>query len=428
MLTDKQIKSLAPGPVAIYISDEDSRKGYGKLQVKVAPSGSKTFYFVYYFAKKKRFLAFGSYPEMSLADARKITGAFGLEVFSGKDPRDRIEKEYKAIETAKAEQRLKLLEGSIGQLFELFIKKTHRECSHQYYLATKRVLDGEMLQSLGRETKVNAVKPEDVARALRPIVARGSLVMANRARAYLSAAFAFGLQFDYSPERQEIDPLFNIQHNVVNAIPKALKSEKPSDRALDEDELKTFWDLIEASKLAPERKILLKLIVVFGGRRINEIIAAPWSEFDFKQGLWDRPSSRDKVKHHTLTPIGRMAIGLLNELHQYTGHQKLLFGDVPPTDYAINQTVRRLIKGRMDHFTPKCFRATAKTLMGKIGITKADRDMYHSHALTDVSSRHYDKYHYLPEKQAVVNRWESFLTDILAGREHAAGLRTVRLY
>jgi integrase len=170
---------------------------------------------------------------------------------------------------------------------------------------------------------------------------------------------------------------------------------------------------------------LLKLLIVFGGRRVTEVIEAPWSEFDLQQGLWNRPPTRDKKGRHVLMPIGRMAHELLAELEQYTGGKKYLFGDKPPTPYAINQSVRRIITGRMEHFTPKSLRATAKTLMGQLKISKEARDRYHSHALNDVSSRHYDKYDYLDQKKEVVRVWEGFLADVLAGKPHQPGLRAV---
>lgn len=426
MLTDKQIKFLEPKEDAYYETDDTSRRGYGRLAVKVSPSGTKSFYLLYRFENKRRFLPLGNYPALTLQSARKLANDYGQMVFDGKDPRDAIQAEQQKAEEARAEERRKALEGSVGQLFEFFIKKTKIERSDQYYKAVLRVLSGEVLKTLGPETKASIVDPAHIAAALRPISSRGSLIMANRARSYLSAAFTFGLQFDHSAERQEADPLFNIKFNPVAPVPKSLKKENPSDRALNEEELRVFWQLIEKSSLSTERKILLKLLVVFGGRRVNEIIGAPWSEINLNEGLWDRPASRDKKGKHVLMPIGRMASELLTELYQHTGHQLFLFGTPPPTDYAINQTVRRLIKGKMDHFTPKSFRATAKTLMGKIGISKEARDRYHSHSLNDISSRHYDKFDYLDQKREVARKWEAFIADVIAGNQHHHGLHAIR--
>jgi integrase len=346
-------------------------------------------------------------------------------VFEGKDPRVIINDEIKETKVLRIEEKLKSLEGDIGQLFGLYIDKMKRDRSNRHYLCVKRCLSGEMLTALGTTTKVNTVESTHITAALRPIAARGSLIMTNRARSYLSAAFTFGLHFDLSSERKEDDPLFRLKYNPVTAVPKTISSEKPADRVLDENELKVFWDLIETSQLADERKILLKLLIIFGGRRVTEIIEAPWTEFDLNAGLWDRPASRDKKGKHVLMPIGRVAHDLLSELHKITGHNGYLFGDKPMTDGAVHQMIERLIAGKVKHFTPKSLRATAKTLMGKIGISKEARDRYHSHALTDISSKHYDKYDYLDQNREVVRRWEAFTSDVINGVDHQPGLRGV---
>jgi hypothetical protein len=51
--------------------------------------------------------------------------------------------------------------------------------------------------------------------------------------------------------------------------------------------------------------------------------------------------------------------------------------------------------------TNRALRRTWKTLAGKAGIPKEIRDRIQNHALHDVSSRSYDRWHYLPEKRQV---------------------------
>ena len=51
----------------------------------------------------------------------------------------------------------------------------------------------------------------------------------------------------------------------------------------------------------------------------------------------------------------------------------------------------------------------AKTLIGEVGLSKSIRDRLQNHALNDVSSKHYDRYDYLPEKRKALELWESKL-------------------
>ncbi len=66
-------------------------------------------------------------------------------------------------------------------------------------------------------------------------------------------------------------------------------------------------------------------------------------------------------------------------------------------------------------FTPRDLRRTCKSRMGEIGVPKLIRDRLHNHALQDVSSRHYDRYDYLPEKRQAMQTWNGYLQAVIAG-------------
>ena len=68
----------------------------------------------------------------------------------------------------------------------------------------------------------------------------------------------------------------------------------------------------------------------------------------------------------------------------------------------------------INKFVPRDLRRTFKTLTGKAGISKEVRDRLQNHALTDVSSLHYDKYDYLKEKREAMEIWNNYLENILS--------------
>ena len=51
--------------------------------------------------------------------------------------------------------------------------------------------------------------------------------------------------------------------------------------------------------------------------------------------------------------------------------------------------------------------------MGEAGISKELRDRLQGHAMSDVSSKHYDRYDYLAEKTTAADQWGSALLKIL---------------
>jgi integrase len=69
-------------------------------------------------------------------------------------------------------------------------------------------------------------------------------------------------------------------------------------------------------------------------------------------------------------------------------------------------------KNNVPHFNPRDLRRTCKTLMGKAGIDKINRDILQQHNKFDVSSVHYDRYDYMKEKRQSIEVWERFIKAI----------------
>jgi len=65
-LTDTAVRNLKPAPKTVKLSDG------GGLQLHVNPSGSRLWRMAYRFAGKQKTLAFGKYPDISLAQARRL--------------------------------------------------------------------------------------------------------------------------------------------------------------------------------------------------------------------------------------------------------------------------------------------------------------------------------------------------------------------
>jgi len=117
-------------------------------------------------------------------------------------------------------------------------------------------------------------------------------------------------------------------------------------------------------------------------------------------------------------PINNIAYDVL--INNPRLHDVFLFpatnGKEPMRTDGFSQAATRLCKQiSIDHFTPRDLRTTFKTLAGKAGIDKKIRDRLQNHALTDVSSKHYDRYDYLPEKRQAVATWNNYLERIISG-------------
>ena len=94
-LTDLKLKAANPAAKAYHLTD-----GHGLFLV-VHPNGSKLWRWKYRFHGEYRLMAFGSYPIISLADARAAHAAARAELHRGIDPMA----ERKAEKSAELESR-----------------------------------------------------------------------------------------------------------------------------------------------------------------------------------------------------------------------------------------------------------------------------------------------------------------------------------
>jgi hypothetical protein len=77
-------------------------------------------------------------------------------------------------------------------------------------------------------------------------------------------------------------------------------------------------------------------------------------------------------------------------------------------------------------FIPRDIRRTVKSRMGELGLSKEIRDRLHNHALHDVSSKHYDRYDYLPQKKQAMDSWTEWLINTIENNEQPPNVIALR--
>jgi integrase len=419
-LTVNLIKSLKPTGAAYRRMDD----GYSGFGVKVSPKGEISFIFRYKATDGRDVpMVLGYHPNTSLQDARELWSNWRAVYDSGRDPKavhaEQLEQEEAKRKAMALQRKHEAIQGSIRQLLEAYASdlKTNGKRS---WAETERIFETNIYQHIPATTKAKDVLPDDIRAVLATIIQRDAMVMANRVRAYLSAAFAFGIEWDNDSKRH-FEPLrFGIKTNPVRDVPKPLKSEKPRDRALSEAEVKHVWDALGNSDFHPKTIGAIRLLFAVGGQRVEDVLGILAEDVDFMNKLVTFRDTKNGTTH--VIPFSDVAEPLLKERMLDTNANGELFGKVKgkleePIDsttlsHALTKLCRRI---NTEHFQPKDIRRTVKTLMGFAGIRKEDRDRFQNHAMTDVSSRHYDRYDYLAEKRQTMAVWDAYLKTILAG-------------
>lgn len=408
-ITEIQLKNLKPRSKPYRVREKGVDRGFG---VQVSSGGRKSFFLAYQFDGKDRFMKLGVYPECPINEARERCRVERKLVDQGRDPQEEKKHKEEAEKICKREESLR---GSVEQLFQHYINYLDVEKSPGSARQVRQAYQKDVLPVVDADMKAKDVTP------------RGALIQANRTRSYLMAAFKHGIEHDHNPMNLDADVLFSIQHNPVRDIPRIVKRERVGDRDLGTNEIATFWhSLDEYQGMDLLTKLVFKLALATGGQRIKEVSQAQWSEFATDRRLWEIPPDRTKNQRHHIVPLCNLAVKLLSELKEITGSQDFLFPmkgvkdneskprPLPSLSRALSRYCERT---EFEKFTPRDIRRTCKTRMGELGLSKEIRDRLHNHALNDVSSKHYDRYDYLPEKSEAMAAWGNYLKQIISGAD-----------
>jgi integrase len=416
MITDSQIKSAIKetqkGRLRVELRD-DGERGAGRLALIVRRLERHTaceWYALYHRGENRRLTKIGTYPSLSLADARKLfREEYAPAILAGALPKNRF---------ARAQHK-RNPDISVRSLFVAYVEHLKRSGKGSWYQAARILLKREdnALEALGGDRPARFVEPKEIVAYLAAIHAKGVAAMAHNARAYISAAFAFAMKSEHSYTQQAPGGRWGVSANPVAAIPTDLDALRVGDRYLTPLEFRIFWEWLTLNPARSDMAPALQLIMATG-QRVQEVLRISDGGYDRREHLvyWD--TTKNKLPHSI--PLPAVAIDILDRLspncfgllfpHRFDASQHALYtGPNKVCAVYISET------GACP-FTPRDLRRTWKTLAGRAGISKELRDRLQNHIRrNDVSSRHYDRYDYLPERRAAMRLWDSFLERVLAG-------------
>jgi integrase len=390
--TDTFLRHLRPQAKRYDVTDP-GRRGF---QVRVFPSGQKSFQFRYHHHGITRRLTLGPYPAVALAEAH-FAHAEAVKLLSlGRDPF--------TIRLSAREQDTSA--GTVGELAEEFVQRYVLR-QHKHPEQVQQMLDANVLLHW-RRRRAQDITPRDVTLLLDRIVDRGSPIMANRVAATVSQMFKFG-----------------VQRGLLNASPcVALQRpggrEKSRERILTEDEVLTVWQRLDEANMTVATKTAMRLLLVTAQRR-GELARAQWADIDFTTALWTIPAEHAKNGRTHRVPLSSLALDLLNELKTRGTGTVWLFPSAKQNGSAmIEQSLSRAVRNNEEHFgiphfTLHDFRRTAASMMTMLGIPRLHVSKVLNHADEGITAV-YDRHDYLPEMRKALETWADYLAAIVSGR------------
>ncbi len=371
----------------------------GGLYLLISPSGGKLWRFKYRFNNKEKKLAFGSYPEISLQDARQKREDARRQLAHGIDPG--------AVKKAK-----KQAVAAEKETFEAVAREWHTAFTpswaarHGATILSR--LNHDLIPWLGLRP-INEIKAPELLSVLRRAESRGALELAHRLRAIAGQVFRYAVatgraERDPSGDLKGAIPPPKIKHYAAITEPKEVA---PLLRALDD--YQGGFVVKCALRLAP-------LLFV----RPGELRHAEWAEINLDEAVWNIPAHKMKMKQAHIVPLCDQAIGILKELQEYTGAGRYVFPSVrtharPMSENTVNAALRHAGYDK-DTMTGHGFRAMARTILDEVLQIRPDYIEHQlAHAVRDPNGRAYNRTAHLVERRKMMQTWADYLDGLKAG-------------
>ncbi|OWF84697.1 integrase [Yersinia kristensenii] len=391
-LTDTKARNAKPQEKAYQLQD-----GNG-LYLDVRPSGVKTWRYRYWITPTKdgRY-TIGSYPAVSLAEARRLREWAREQVKNGIAP-----KEAKAVERdiAKAEN---------ANTFEIVAKEWLDKKGEHWAKNSKNQITGFMYNDIFPAIgamPMREINASHILKIIRDLESRGAKSVAVKVRQWCSAVFCYGV----ATLRADSDPAAALRGAII--VPKTEHS-----RPLTGDELRDYYLRLDSSTGNQATIIALRILPLVFVRQA-ELRSAEWSHIDFDNAEWVIPPELMKMGRMHRVPLSATVISLLNELKKITGNRRWLFPNTRLNNTymgasTLNRAIVQLGYARTV-ITTHDFRATASTRLHEMGYRHDVIERQLAHVEKNRVSAAYNHAEYMPERRQLMEEWGQWVTGLIA--------------
>jgi integrase len=254
------------------------------LSVRIQRTGKPAFVAWYTARGKRKRMTIGAVAGMDLDQARRQATEI---VNAGRDGRD-----------PGAERKLAKVEAAavltVGDLIDAYLREhAERHQRPRTLIETKRALERHWgpLHPL----PAGDVTRRDVSARLLDLMRSTGPVGANRARAHLSAAYAWAIRAGL------------VDHNPI--VGTIRTEERSRERVLKPAELRAIWRATDDNSA---HSAIIRLLMLTGARKA-EIGGMTHAELDRERGLWILPAARTKNRREHELPLSRQVWEMIGE-------------------------------------------------------------------------------------------------------------------
>jgi integrase len=377
------------------------------LQLVVSPTGAKKWVLRFMSQSKAREMGLGSYPEVSLADAREKALAARKLVKSGVDPiadrqKDRVVPTFgEWADAVVAEQ-----------------SKGFRNDKHKAQWAMTLTVYAEPL----RPKPVDKIETADVEAVLKPLWSEKPETASRvrgRIEKVLNAAKAKGYRTGENPAAW--------RGHLENLLPKQPKLSRGHHAALPYADVPAFIARLREQEAVTAAALEFAILTA---ARSGEVLNARWEEIDLDAKVWAIPAKRTKAGREHRVPLSDRAMAILAQLSAAKVSEFVFPGrrhQLSPT--SMQKLLRRMgvagasAKASGDHLTVHGFRSSFRDWAGNE--TRFPRELAEhamSHSIGDKAEQAHRQSDGLERRRPLMAAWAAYC-DPRSGDEKVTPLR-----
>ena len=403
-LTELAVKKIKPTGKPQKLTDG------GGMYLLIQPTGSKCWRMDYRFNGKRKTLAIGVYPDVSLAQARERRSDARKLLANGGDPsaikRTTKQAQQKTSQVAKHSFRNLALE-----LHKVKSPMWTAGHAKQWLVSMEKYA----MPVIG-DRSISGIEPMEIVGIMRTVEKNGTFETRDRLLQTIGAVFKYAIatgRAKYNPAeiRMALTDRPKVEHFACISpaeLPEFLRA------------VTAYQNLDKVSPIAISAFRLLMLTTT----RTSEVRFSKWADFDLDAGCWVIPEEQTGRKgkmgrrNPHAVPLSAQAVKILRDLYPVTGQGEYVFPNRNSAGRVISEnTVLKIIetigyKGRM---TGHGFRSLARSILGEMGHRWEVLEAMLSHALVNQTAAAYVRTTYFEERRGIMQQWADYLDKVEAG-------------
>lgn len=409
MLTDVKIRSLKPSEKCTS-ARPDKHSDKDGLQLWVRSSGRKTWISAYRVDGKQKNTTLGTYPQMSLAEARVANANIKALISEGINPKNKKRQDKLVKEQAKmfndyALEWLEERERNVKpRTYQQDYNRMHKDVIPSFEGIALRDVTFEdckfVADQIESRTNIGGTPPREVTRRTIDLVS--NILRRAKGERLIEVNHTEGLKELYPKAKTK-----HMKHVELSELPKLLQK-------------------IESYHGHDQTRLGMKFLAYSFCRTI-ELRMMKWEHIDFPNRLWRVDIDNLKIARKHVVPLSDQMLAVLEEMKPITGHYEYVFYHTgmhkPYSEEFINNALDILGYGGKQ--TGHGFRHIASTNLNELGYMGDAIEKQMAHDKKSSIRAVYNHAQHLDERRKIMQVWADFL-DLLRDKGEVVDFQTAR--